>query len=139
MPCAGCSPGIAVHVGTTYKYWCAADGTYHWDWEPCGPQAPAPAPAPAPPTNGVSIMPLGGGTTLSLSAPPNAGTAMSGCCNCSKGAGSATAAPMNLATQAATVTAASPCGCGDCEKPEWLEILTAVVLVLLALAALQKQ
>jgi len=85
-------------------------------------------------------MPLGGGggTTLSLSAPPNAGIAMSGCCNCSKGSGSAIATPMSLATQAATVTAASPCGCAD-EKPEWLEILTAVVLVLLALAALQKQ
>ena len=144
MPCSGCSSNIAAMVGGHIKYWCPSDGTYKYDWEVCAPvydpNAVAPQPVgPAPPN-------VSGTIPVNLAAPPNAMANGSGCCGCSgMGAGSPSgpiypnAPPLTSigvagsgsGSSSSSLLATSGC-CGKCKTPQWLEILGAIALALLA-------
>jgi len=97
MPCQGCVSWSAEHTGTFVKYWCPDDGTYHFDWEPCGPQLTDPAFDPKskplvayPDPLNVDFTPIAPSNDPNAMAP--SGNSGCGCCG-SSGAGSPGTSP----------------------------------------------
>ena len=127
MPCQGCVGWMGQQTGTYTKYWCPADSSFHFDWEPCGAPTPPPG-APMPP-------PTGGPTPGTMSTPGTPGTALTvatgGCGSCRRGCLSASATPTALAGAALSVAATTaPCPCMNGAKrtviPWWAWVLGAL-------------
>jgi hypothetical protein len=128
MPCQGCVGWMGQQTGTYTKYWCPADSTFHFDWEPC---VAAPTPAPTPtggPTPGTSLT-----LTPSSGMAPIAGVSAGGCGSCRRGCVSAPVVPLGTvgaALTVATTTTGAPCPCqnGSVRRalPWWVWVLGAL-------------
>lgn len=126
MPCSGCVSYLAQHTGGVIKYWCEADQSYHYDWEPCvsvsGPGSSSEPLAPTEPfpTNGQSP---------EMASPSMSAGRDCGCCGNGKSVSAlGTTAPNRFG---ARVLLAAPCSCGYSKREAFLAAVVAFVVFFL--------